>query len=601
MNATITTRIAFLNLASVAVVGATLFGVSWFAITRGFDQEARAELETHFRNVESEIQRWEEKTRDVGVLLAANPELVEAVGKQDAAKVQALAKKAMTQTGIGLVTVANGQGVVIGRGHSTKTGDSVAGQLNVQKALAGQAGTGIEEGTVVKFSLRSGCPVQQGGKVIGSITTGFDLTGDNTFVDQVRNKFGVEFAIYQGNTRVATTLVEAGKRLVGVPQRSAEVVEAVLGKGGKIQQRERILGRKFDTMHWALRDAGGKTTGMYFVAKDRQVFDQACASMMRFMGLAFAGVAAVMILASMGVARSISRQLRRVAGGLLEGTREIGEAVEQVSANGQGLAEDAGQQALSLDNVTGSLRELAGVTKSNAESMQAASGLARQARAAAEEGTANMRAMGEAMERIKSSSNEIAKIIKTIDEIAFQTNLLALNAAVEAARAGEAGMGFAVVADEVRSLAQRSARAAKETAAMIEEAIERSEEGRAVSQQVAQNLGGIAGQTRQLDERVASAAAFSRTQAESIHQIDSTLGELDQLTQSNAGVARQNAASVESMISHMGSLREAVGEVLRLIEGRQDAVAGAPAPEAAARPQPAGRSRREPVEPVAAA
>jgi methyl-accepting chemotaxis protein len=176
-----------------------------------------------------------------------------------------------------------------------------------------------------------------------------------------------------------------------------------------------------------------------------------------------------------------------------------------------------------------------------------------------------------------------------------------LNAAVEAARAGEAGMGFAVVADEVRSLAQRSARAAKETAAMIEEAIERSEKGRAVSQQVAQNLGGIAGQTRQLDERVASAAAFSRNQAESLHQIGSTLGELDQLTQSNAGVARQNAASVESMISHMGSLREAVGEVLRLIEGRQDAVAGAPAPEAAARTQPAGRVRREEFERVEAA
>ena len=128
------------------------------------------------------------------------------------------------------------------------------------------------------------------------------------------------------------------------------------------------------------------------------------------------------------------------------------------------------------------------MTKRNAENAQKANDLAKQARTAADKGAGDMQAMTAAMEAIKVSSDDIAKIIKTIDEIAFQTNILALNAAVEAARAGEAGMGFAVVADEVRNLAQRSAQAAKETAAKIEGAIAKTAQGVEISGKVAKTL-----------------------------------------------------------------------------------------------------------------
>src|SRR5690606_32986476 len=116
---------------------------------------------------------------------------------------------------------------------------------------------------------------------------------------------------------------------------------------------------------------------------------------------------------------------------------------------------------------------------------------------------ADMGAMGAAMREIQSSSDEIRKIIKTIDEIAFQTNILALNAAVEAARAGEAGMGFAVVADEVRALAQRSAQAAKETAAKIENAVTRTHQGVALTSKVEQALNEIVSNSRRVDELIA--------------------------------------------------------------------------------------------------
>ena len=145
----------------------------------------------------------------------------------------------------------------------------------------------------------------------------------------------------------------------------------------------------------------------------------------------------------------------------------------------QSLAAGSNEQAASIEETSASLEEASSTTKSNAENVDLAKDLARQTQAAADQGTADMQAMSQAMEAIKMSSNEIANIIKRIDEIAFQTNILALNAAVEAARAGEAGMGFAVVADEVRTLA------AKETAAKIDGTIAKTGQGVAITNKVA--------------------------------------------------------------------------------------------------------------------
>src|SRR6185295_18888337 len=145
----------------------------------------------------------------------------------------------------------------------------------------------------------------------------------------------------------------------------------------------------------------------------------------------------------------------------------------------------------SLEETTSALEEMASMTRKNAETAQQAAGLAGETKSAADRGNQAMHKMGTAIAEIQKSATETAKIIKVIDEIAFQTNLLALNAAVEAARAGEAGTGFAVVAEEVRNLAMRSAEAAKNTSAMIEESVSNARNGVALSQDVAKSLGEI--------------------------------------------------------------------------------------------------------------
>ena len=186
--------------------------------------------------------------------------------------------------------------------------------------------------------------------------------------------------------------------------------------------------------------------------------------------IAFALLAVVLIALN---AAKVRHSLDALAQTLGEVSHALISSSATIAASSQTLAEGSSNQAASIEETGSSLEEMASVIRRNSENAQKANELSRSARSSAEKGASDMNAMSAAMHDIKHSSDDIAKIIRTIDEIAFQTNILALNAAVEAARASEAGMGFAVVADEVRNLAQRSAQAAKETAAKIEATLKR--------------------------------------------------------------------------------------------------------------------------------
>jgi methyl-accepting chemotaxis protein len=274
------------------------------------------------------------------------------------------------------------------------------------------------------------------------------------------------------------------------------------------------------------------------------------------------------IAAAFGIVRSLTRVLNRVATALNDGATQVAAAASQVSSASQSLAEGASEQAASLEETSSSLEEMASMTQRNADGAQQANALARKARAAADAGTADMEAMKHAVEAIKSSSDEIAKIIRTIDEIAFQTNILALNAAVEAARAGEAGMGFAVVADEVRNLAQRCAQSAKETAVKIEDAVQKTTQGVQISAKVAAGLQEIVTDVRQLDEVIAQVAVASKEQTQGISQVNQAVTQIDKVTQSNAANAEESAAAAEELSAQAESLTGSVADLLRLVGGQ---------------------------------
>jgi len=257
----------------------------------------------------------------------------------------------------------------------------------------------------------------------------------------------------------------------------------------------------------------------------------------------------------------ISRNLGRISVTLSSVAEDMHGKARGFTSTSTQLADGASQQAASIEETSASLEEITSMTKRNAEAAGNAKLIAGETRAAVDNGAAGMQRMTSAMDGIKTSSAEIAKIIKTIDEIAFQTNILALNAAVEAARAGEAGAGFAVVAEEVRALAQRSATAARETAAKIEVALVKSNEGATTSVEVAGMLGQIVEQVRKMDSLVAEIATASGEQSQGLEQITKAMSEMDKVTQSNAATAEESASVAHELSTQSTHLGEAVHEL----------------------------------------
>ena len=252
---------------------------------------------------------------------------------------------------------------------------------------------------------------------------------------------------------------------------------------------------------------------------------------------------------------TMSVSLAELVGEVQSGAKQIDAGASQISSASQALSIGASGQAASLQEVSASMEEMAAMTERTASQAREASDASNASRGAAEKGQTEMTQMTEAMGEIKASSGEIAKIIKVIDEIAFQTNLLALNAAVEAARAGEAGAGFAVVAQEVRSLAQRSAEAARSTAAMIEQATERANRGELLSTRVRESLGAIGVATVRVNTMLGSILEASTEQSKGINQVNTAIGELDRVTQDTAGNSEELAAGAEETAAQAASLK----------------------------------------------
>ncbi|MDI6852459.1 MAG: methyl-accepting chemotaxis protein [Deltaproteobacteria bacterium] len=276
------------------------------------------------------------------------------------------------------------------------------------------------------------------------------------------------------------------------------------------------------------------------------------------------------VLVMLGLLYIPMRELNRLgklAGGLAEGSSEVKNAAQQVAGVSQNLAQGASEQAAALQETSSSLEEMSSMTRANADNAKEADSLMMETARIVEAANSAMGDLIRSMKEVSLASEETAKIIKTIDEIAFQTNLLALNAAVEAARAGEAGAGFAVVADEVRSLAMRAAEAAKNTASLIEGTVGKVKEGTDLVDKTGEAFHQVASSTGKVKELVAEIAAASAEQAQGVDQVNKAVAEMNKVTQQTAANAEESASASQQLNAQAEQMKAFVNELSAIVGG----------------------------------
>lgn len=365
MKSSISLKIQILVSGTIAVVCLSVCVTSYRLFSSGLAQFAHGEVTDMREAVEQYVHDIEETSAGVAASLASRPDVAEAVVSKNAAETARIARETMKAFGVDFVTIADSTGTVIARGHSDKRGDSVLSQANVARALDGKPGHGVEAGTVVKFSIRSGEPIYSGGRIVGTVTAGYDLSTDSV-VDRIKKRFKVECTIFQGDTRIATTIESAGKRAVGTKLDNQAIFDAVVGKGETYLGTNVILGRKFDTAYWPIFDVDAKPVGMFFIGKDLHLIGKAIERVLfASIGISIAiGIAT--LFASWLFVRGIVTPIRRATAMLKDISDGSGDLTKTLAVTS---SDEIGVLATYFNSTIGTVRGIVGEIDRQAQSL----------------------------------------------------------------------------------------------------------------------------------------------------------------------------------------------------------------------------------------
>jgi methyl-accepting chemotaxis protein len=425
------------------------------------------------------------------------------------------------------------------------------------------------------------------------------MLDNESIVDSIKELVKTDVTIFQSNTRISTTITKEGNRQIGT-QLSEAVTNIVITEGKDYDGEADILGSNYLCSYRPLKNHNNEIVGVLFAGKSVESANQLVRSIALY-SLAAAVLAVLTIILVlvlylrkvltvplkkvMNAADEISQgvldielniksnneigmlsdtftrmadKLRGLIGQVSESSDKVATASKEIAASSLALSKESVEQAATVQELSSSSMEVLSMTQSNAENAKNASKLSEQVKDKCNEGNDKMKELLDAMNGINDSSKKISKIIKVIDDIAFQTNILSLNAAVEAAQAGQYGKGFAVVAENVKQLAQKSAKAAKEIAAMIEESVANSNSGTEMANETASILADIFVNINQVHTMISEISSSSAEQSSGISQINSGIERIAGILQSNSSMAEESSASSAKLSDEVDLMKQQV-------------------------------------------
>jgi len=427
----------------------------------------------------------------------------------------------------------------------------------------------------------------------------FAFNDEFDLVDEIGSLTGDTVTIFQGDTRIATNVIQNnGKRAVGT-QVSKEVASAVLSKGDTFIGKANVVGTWNQTVYEPIKDANNEIIGIFYVGVPNTLYDK-IANDFRTNLIFF--ILAGLILFSIIVWYFADRffrplsQLEQATKKMVDGdltakiqvkskdeigslansfnsmldsfnevlhhiriaSSEVTAGAEQVSNSSMSLSHDATEQASAVEELTARIEDIAGQMQQNLDNVEKAHALSEEVNKNALEGSQQMKDLQLAIQEINETSNDISKIIRVIDDLSFQTNILSLNASVEAAQAGQHGKGFAVVAEEVRNLAAKSALAASDTSNLIKNSLKKVEDGIKIVDANARSLNEIISGVNQMTNAITQISIASKDQSASIDEINIGINQVASTIQNSTAISEESAATSEELSGQAAALEQQV-------------------------------------------